>query len=72
MTYAKELIDIILAEYDAELAKNRLNVDYYMPYEGTVDLIKRGLVKRKIVAKNKDFLTQVNLHIDGDVGMGVA
>ena len=72
VTYAKELIDIILEEYDAQLSSNRESVDYYMPYEGTVDLIKRGLVKRRIVAKNKDFLTQINLPTDGDGGMGVA
>ena len=72
VTYAKELIDIILEEYDAALAKNRESIDYYMPYEGTVDLIKRGLIKRRIVAKNKDFLTHINSPADGDGGMGVA
>lgn len=72
LTYAKELIDIILQEYDAKLIKNREAVDYYMPYEGTVDLIKRGLIKRKIVAKRKDFLTQINSPNDGDDGVGVA
>ena len=70
LTYAKELIDIILQEYAAKLIKNREAVDYYMPYEGTVDLIKRGLIKRKIVAKRKDFLLQIN-SADDD-GMGVA
>lgn len=60
VTYAKELIDIILQEYDAKLIKNRQAVDYYLPYEGTVDLIKKGLIKRNIVAKRKDFLTKVN------------
>ena len=72
VSYAKELIDIILEEYDAQLAKNRESVDYYLPYEGTVDLIKRGLIKRKIVAKNKDFLTHINSPVDSDDGMGVA
>lgn len=72
VTYAKELIDVILEEYDAQLAPNREAVDYYVPYEGTVDLIKRGLVKRRIVAKNKDFLTQINSPTDSDGGMGVA
>ena len=70
LTYAKELIDIILQEYGAKPIKNREAVDYYMPYEGTVDLIKRGLIKRKIVAKSKDFLTQINS--GGEDGMGVA
>ena len=59
VTYAKELIDVILEEYDAQLAPNRESVDYYAPYEGTVDLIKRGLIKRRIVAKDKDFLTRI-------------
>ena len=72
VTYAKELIDLILEEYDAQLASNRESVDYYTPYEGTVDHIKRGLIKRKIVAKNKDFLTHINSPSDGDDGMGVA
>ncbi len=70
--YAKELKDIILEEYDAQLAKNREAVDYYMPYEGTLDLIKRGLIKRRIVAKNKDFLTIINSPSDGDGGIGAA
>ena len=72
LTYAKELIDIILQEYDAKIIKNREAVDYYVPYEGTVDLIKRGLIKRKIVAKRTDFLTQVNSSTDGEDGIGVA
>ncbi len=72
VTYAKELIDIILEEYDAQLASSREAVDYYLPYEGTLDLIKRGLIKRRIVAKSKDFLTHVNSPTDGDGGVGVA
>ena len=72
VAYAKELIDIILQEYDAKTIKNREAVDYYLPYEGTVDLIKRGLIKRKIVAKRADFLTQINTPTDGDDGVGVA
>ncbi len=72
VAYAKELIDIILQEYDAKTIKNREAVDYYLPYEGTVDLIKRGLIKRKIVAKRADFLTQINAPTDGDDGVGAA
>ncbi len=71
VAYAKELIDIILQEYDAKTIKNREAVDYYLPYEGTVDLIKRGLIKRKIVAKHADFLTKIN-SADGKSDIGVA
>ncbi len=58
--------------HSRQLAKNREAVDYYMPYEGTLDLIKRRLIKRRIVAKNKDFLTIINSPSDGDGGIGVA
>ncbi len=71
VAYAKELIDIILQEYDAKPIKNREAVDYYLPYEGTVDLIKRGLIKRKIVAKRADFLTKIN-SADGESDIGAA
>ncbi len=71
VAYAKELIDIILQEYDAKTIKNREAVDYYLPYEGTVDLIKRGLIRRKIVAKHADFLTKIN-SADGKSDIGVA
>ncbi|MDE6361486.1 MAG: hypothetical protein K2L53_00745, partial [Clostridia bacterium] len=72
VAYAKELIDIILQEYDAKPIKNREAVDYYLPYEGTVDLIKRGLIKRKIVAKRADFLTKINSPSDGENDIGAA
>ena len=72
VAYAKELIDIILQEYDAKPIKNREDVDYYLPYEGTVDLIKKGLIKRKIVAKRTDFFTKINAPADGENDMGAA
>ncbi|MDE7349412.1 MAG: hypothetical protein K2N53_07095 [Clostridia bacterium] len=72
VAYAKELIDIILQEYGAKPIKNREAVDYYLPYEGTVDLIKRGLIKRKIVAKRADFLTKINSPSDGENDIGAA
>ncbi|MDE6473882.1 MAG: hypothetical protein K2L70_02130 [Clostridia bacterium] len=71
VAYAKELIDIILQEYDAKPIKNREDIDYYLPYEGTVDLIKRGLIKRKIVAKRTDFLNKIN-SADGENDIGAA
>ena len=51
--YAKELIAIIAEHYGA-VQTEREKVDYYLPYEGVVQLIEKGLVKRKISTQAED------------------
>lgn len=49
--YAKELIAIVMENLGIEKASEHESVDYYEPYEGLVQLINKGLIKRNI--KNK-------------------
>lgn len=72
LNYAKELIDIIMAEYNVATIKNREDLDYYLPYEGTLNLIKKGLIKRKIVEKRADFLSNINIPSDNGDKIDVA
>lgn len=51
--YAKELI-LSVAEHLNTVQTEREPVDYYMPYEGVVQLINKGLVKRKISTRAED------------------
>ncbi len=51
--YAKELI-LSVAEQLNTAQIEREPVDYYMPYEGVVQLINKGLVKRKISTRAED------------------
>lgn len=54
--YAMELTEAILLNLGA-MRIERESVDYYLPYEGIVELIEKGLVKRKITSKaTEDFL----------------
>ena len=45
---ALELIEFVMDERDVPLDKKFVSEDYYMPYEGIVELIEKGLVKREI------------------------
>lgn len=51
--YAKELIAIVCEHYGAQRIE-REKVDYYLPYEGVVQLIEKGLIKRKISTQAED------------------
>ncbi len=51
--YAKELIGIVAGFVQAEKFE-RESVDYYLPYEGLVELINKGLIKRNIKDKNQE------------------
>lgn len=56
--YAKELIAMVMENCGAE-REERESVDYYLPYEGTVELINKGLIKRNIRSKKDEaFFTQ--------------
>ncbi len=58
--YALELIDGIMGRLGSALTE-REEVDYYVPYEGIVELIDKGLVKRKVTdAETNAFLTSRN------------
>lgn len=43
--YAKELIDIVMAGFDADKDESYEQKDYFMPYQSTYALIKRRLIK---------------------------
>ena len=45
--YAMELISFTMEKFGVQRI-DRIAEDYYMPYEGVVELIKKGLVKRDI------------------------
>lgn len=51
--YAKELIAMVLEKVDG-VKTEREAVDYYLPYEGTVELINKGLIKRNIRTKRDE------------------
>lgn len=51
--YAKELIAIVAGFVQTEKVE-RDSVDYYLPYEGLVELINKGLIKRNIKDKNQE------------------
>lgn len=52
--YAKELIAEVMADAGA-VKKPREAVDYYLPYDGTVGLMERGLVKRVVSTSSRTF-----------------
>ena len=47
MAAAKELVRTLMNQLELERVK-REAVDYYLPYEGTLVLLKKGLVKRNL------------------------
>lgn len=51
--YAKELIAQVMEKVGAE-RKERDSVDYFMPYQGLVELINQGLVRRVIKDKSQE------------------
>ena len=53
--YAKELIAIVMDNFGA-IKTDRPAEDYYLPYEGVVQLIDKGLVKRLI--RNADYISK--------------
>lgn len=56
--YAKELITAVMENLDAKRIE-RNSVDYYEPYEGLVQLINKGLIKRVIKDKASEaFFTE--------------
>ena len=56
--YAIEMIQGIMHELGAEKAPNFEAQDYYLPYEGIMSLIQRGLVKRVVSGTQKVFKIQ--------------
>lgn len=52
--YAMELIQVVVERLGGGKRIERESVDYYMPYEGLVELINKGLIKRNIKAKKGD------------------
>ncbi len=56
LRYAKELYESILLNLGS-FRIERESVDYFLPYEGVVELIDKGLVKRKITTRaTEEFL----------------
>ena len=55
LNYAYELIDFV-AQNIGTVESNRHYEDFYMPYEGIVQLIDKGLVKRVIRRNDKSYI----------------
>ena len=55
LKYAYELLEMVTQELGTTKMPNHLSEDYYLPYEGVVQLIDKGLIKRIIRYNNKDF-----------------
>ncbi len=51
--YAGELFALVMEKMGVPTIE-RESVDYYLPYEGIVELIKKGLVKRDIKSKSEE------------------
>ena len=58
MRYAKELIAYIAGVLAAEKTE-REDVDYYMPYQGIVELIDAGLAKRTVTEVTEFYRTEI-------------
>ena len=52
--YAMELIAFVMETAGTEKNVNYISEDFYMPYEGMVQLIEKGLVKRTIKSKQDE------------------
>lgn len=53
--YAMELIEMVMIDLEIEKIDDFVSIDYFVPYEGIVELINKGLIKREIKNQN-DFL----------------
>ncbi len=53
--YAKELINAVMKELGIKKDPNFEPQDYYVPYEGTMGLMERGLVKRVVTNSTRTF-----------------
>ena len=51
--YAMELIAMVSEKYDTPSVPHE-NEDFYVPYEGLVELINKGLIKRNIKSKEQE------------------
>lgn len=53
--YAKELINAVMKELGIKKDPNFEPQDYYVPYEGTMGLMERGLIKRVVTNSTRTF-----------------
>lgn len=53
--YAKELINAVMKELGIKKDPNFEPQDYYMPYEGNMGLMERGLIKRVVTNSTRTF-----------------
>lgn len=53
--YAKEMINDLMGGSNAEINPTYVAQDYFMPYEGDVTLIQRGLVKRIVKSSARKY-----------------
>lgn len=52
--YAIELLEMVMINLNVSKVDNFESVDYYLPYEGLVELINKGLIKREIKDKSEE------------------
>lgn len=58
--YAIELIAIVMERLGAKKNESYVSEDFYVPYEGVVELINRGLIKRNIKTKKDEAFFRQN------------
>ncbi len=58
--YAMELIAVVMERLGAKRDENHISEDYYVPYEGIVELINKGLIKRNIKTKEDEAFFRQN------------
>ncbi len=65
--YAKELIALVAENYNTPHIE-RESVDYYMPYEGVLELINKGLIKRNIKSKEEEAIFDEKKQKESEAG----
>lgn len=52
--YSNDLIEDVMTKYGLEKDESFESKDYYLPYEGTVELIEKKLIKREVKSKEEE------------------
>ncbi len=72
LKYACDLIDDLMTSLGAERSVGYEPKDFYMPYEGVVSLMQRGLVKRNVSSKEKIYRIEEITHAVDETAEGNA
>ncbi len=58
--YAMDLIAVVMERLGVKKDENHVSEDFYVPYEGIVELINKGLIKRNIKTKEDEAFFRQN------------